>query len=316
MWTSPGDNGTIGTLVAGSQIFIKYSQTSSDEWSASNSITIATSGVTPGILRARTVTGLTAGVTYYFWLKTQDEVGNLSNLSNAATAYTPSGQVTYHNINVDGSLADWVDNTELMDLRKNNSFYFTWSSTAIYIAYAGPDADTTTNNLFVVIDTHTDFTNSYGTRSAVASWDGAQAHMMPFKADYTIAIEGSGYKGVRKWTGTTWSDPGDGGGIAAVSLGATVNEVAVLRSYINNPTSLRVLILHKWDTQKNIYNSYPPENPAPGTDTLTNFSYFYDIPDLGHVHHAEKSAHVSSSSLVDNTAPTAVTDLTALVGRS
>jgi phosphodiesterase/alkaline phosphatase D-like protein len=86
-WTAPGDDGNLGTAT---QYDIRYS-TSSITSGNFNSATQATgepSPAAPGTSESFTVAGLNANTTYYFAIKTADEVPNWSALSNIASRAT------------------------------------------------------------------------------------------------------------------------------------------------------------------------------------------------------------------------------------
>ncbi len=91
-WTAPGDDGTTGTA---SSYDVRYSTaviTEANWWSA----TQATGEPTPaaaGSAQGMTVSGLSAGTTYYFAIKTSDEVPNISALSNVVSAATTGQKV-------------------------------------------------------------------------------------------------------------------------------------------------------------------------------------------------------------------------------
>jgi hypothetical protein len=83
-WTAPGDDGNIGTA---SQYDVRYSTSPITEtnW---GSATQALGEPTPSVAGSTEnfmVTGLSPGTTYYFALKTADEVPNWSELSNVAS---------------------------------------------------------------------------------------------------------------------------------------------------------------------------------------------------------------------------------------
>ncbi len=87
-WTAPGDDGTTGTAAS---YDVRYSTSPIDEgnWT---SATQATGGPAPSVAgspESMVVSGLSSDTTYYFALKTSDEVPNVSALSNVATAATP-----------------------------------------------------------------------------------------------------------------------------------------------------------------------------------------------------------------------------------
>ena len=87
-WTAPGDDGTVGTAA---QYDIRYSSALITDANF-NSATQAPNLLVPsaaGTSETFDVTGLTENTTYYFALKTADEVPNSSGLSNVINATTP-----------------------------------------------------------------------------------------------------------------------------------------------------------------------------------------------------------------------------------
>lgn len=94
-WTAPGDDGNIGTAAA---YEMRYSETpvSADTagwWASASSV-----GTMPAPLRAGSresfiVAGLAPATTYYFAIRSRDEVPNVSGFSNIATKQTVSGGV-------------------------------------------------------------------------------------------------------------------------------------------------------------------------------------------------------------------------------
>jgi len=108
-WIAPGDDGAINDFDTGSLFVIKYSTTDSESPAESDAKFDAASSIecfcaiptpsTAGKQESITLTGLTAGVTYYFAMKTRDEVPNWSEISNGATTWaqvdvTPPAAVT------------------------------------------------------------------------------------------------------------------------------------------------------------------------------------------------------------------------------
>jgi hypothetical protein len=87
-WTAPGDDGTVGTAA---QYDIRYSTAVITDANFNSATQAADLPVpsTAGTGETFTVTGLTENTTYYFALKTADEVPNWSGLSNVANATTP-----------------------------------------------------------------------------------------------------------------------------------------------------------------------------------------------------------------------------------
>jgi hypothetical protein len=93
-WTSPGDNGSTGIAT---QYDIRYSTSTitSGNWDAATQLTGVPAPLVAGTTQNRTVTGLSANTTYYFALKTADEVPNWSGISNSPDENTSSESGSY-----------------------------------------------------------------------------------------------------------------------------------------------------------------------------------------------------------------------------
>lgn len=94
-WTAPGDNGTTGKA---SQYDIRYSTsviTNDADFAAASQVTGEPAPQSSGAAERVVVTGLAPRTTYWFAIKTSDEVPNTSYLSNVVSATTPSGRVFY-----------------------------------------------------------------------------------------------------------------------------------------------------------------------------------------------------------------------------
>ena len=87
-WTAPGDDGWVGRAQAYDLRFSRYPITESNFATATRVNTSIIPGPT-GTKETLTIFNLTSGVSYYFAVKTMDEVGNWSKVSNVA--YVPSG---------------------------------------------------------------------------------------------------------------------------------------------------------------------------------------------------------------------------------
>ena len=101
-WTAPGDDGMTGTA---SQYEIKYSETpvsgnQTNWWNSATSVGAPPAPLASGSRHTFEVANLDSGTTYYFMLRTGDEVPNWSGYSNVAvkttiilpgTLATPSG---------------------------------------------------------------------------------------------------------------------------------------------------------------------------------------------------------------------------------
>lgn len=86
-WTAPGDDSLSGTA---SQYDLRYSTTAitATNFASATRFTAAPTPSAPGTRENVTVTGLNPGTTYYFALKTADEVPNWSGISNVISRTT------------------------------------------------------------------------------------------------------------------------------------------------------------------------------------------------------------------------------------
>jgi formylglycine-generating enzyme required for sulfatase activity len=93
-WIAPGDDATAGTA---STYVVRHNTTTITEttWAVSTDVSGEPSPSSAGTVENMTVTGLTPGQTYYFAIKTEDEVPNTSSISNSprATAQTSPNTV-------------------------------------------------------------------------------------------------------------------------------------------------------------------------------------------------------------------------------
>jgi len=90
-WTAPGDDGSSGTATS---YDIRYSTSNITDgnWASATPVSGEPTPLVAGTSQSKTVTGLSASTTYYFALKTADEVPNWSSISNVpslATTATP-----------------------------------------------------------------------------------------------------------------------------------------------------------------------------------------------------------------------------------
>ena len=84
-WVAPGDDGGVGTAF---QYDLRYSGAPIDAETFTSAIRVQGEAApsTPGSAERFTVTGLAGGVTYYFAVRTGDEVLNWSGISNGVSS--------------------------------------------------------------------------------------------------------------------------------------------------------------------------------------------------------------------------------------
>ena len=84
-WTAPGDDGSSGTA---STYIVRYNTTqiTTGNWGASTNVTGEPAPGPAGSAESMTVPGLTGGQTYWFAIRTRDDVPNLSGVSNSPSA--------------------------------------------------------------------------------------------------------------------------------------------------------------------------------------------------------------------------------------
>ncbi|MBI4090268.1 MAG: hypothetical protein HY421_02585 [Candidatus Kerfeldbacteria bacterium] len=87
VWTAPGDDGTTGTAAIYTMRYALQPITEAT-WSSATSAPNPPTPLPAGTTQSMTVTDLSPGVTYYFALKSKDEAGNESALSNVASKKT------------------------------------------------------------------------------------------------------------------------------------------------------------------------------------------------------------------------------------
>ena len=93
-WTAPGDDGMNGTATS---YLVRYSASEINSEFDWDSATPVSSGVpTPqatGATETMAVPGLTAGTTYFFAVRAEDEIPNLGQLSNSPSAVAGTGSI-------------------------------------------------------------------------------------------------------------------------------------------------------------------------------------------------------------------------------
>lgn len=86
-WTAPGDDGTSGTATNYDIRYLTENITDSN-WSSATQVSGEPTPASAGSNETMTVSGLSSATTYYFAIKTSDEVPNVSELSNVSSGAT------------------------------------------------------------------------------------------------------------------------------------------------------------------------------------------------------------------------------------
>ncbi|MCB0085755.1 MAG: S8 family serine peptidase, partial [Caldilineaceae bacterium] len=129
-WTATGDDGNEG---AANGYDLRYALTPITEanWAQAFQVENEPQPQEPGALETMTVGGLQPGVNYYFAIRVADNAGNLSELSNIASASTSQGTIVFQD-DMESGKGDWTVSEEdalwhLSNLRANspsNSWYY------------------------------------------------------------------------------------------------------------------------------------------------------------------------------------------------
>ena len=118
-WTAPGDDGAAGTAAA-YEMRVSGSTINDGNWGSATVVNGLPAPLVAGSRQSTVVRGLTRGTTYYFAIKTVDEAGNWSGLSNVVrwdwvTDTAPPSAPTGVSASVqgDGSVrVQWSPNSE------------------------------------------------------------------------------------------------------------------------------------------------------------------------------------------------------------
>lgn len=109
-WTAPGDDGATGTAVSYDVRFSTNPIVTDADFDLAASAGVPPAPLAAGTVQGMVVTGLNASTTYWFAIKTSDEVPNVSALSNIATASTaPPPDTTPPADITDLAVTGWTD---------------------------------------------------------------------------------------------------------------------------------------------------------------------------------------------------------------
>ena len=109
-WTAPGDDGSLGTAA---QYDLRYSTSpiTATNFSSATRWTATPAPAASGTTQTVTVTGLTPSTTYSVAIKTADDAGNWSVISNVVSRATPASLDVAPPAPVAVSVSAWTDTT-------------------------------------------------------------------------------------------------------------------------------------------------------------------------------------------------------------
>lgn len=118
-WTSPGDDGGIGTATS---YDIRYSTSliTNANWGTATQVTGEPLPQVAGTVQSMTVSGLSANTTYYFAIRASDEVPNISALSNVPSGATLT-QASLLSVNTASAQVDPANNKRVIGITISNS---------------------------------------------------------------------------------------------------------------------------------------------------------------------------------------------------
>jgi len=134
-WTAPGDDALVGTATS---YDIRYSTATITEgnWSSATQATEEPTPSVSGTSESKTVSGLSSSTNYYFAIKTSDDAGNVSEISNIPTGTTkssgggggggggggsPTSSVTNMSISINGGAATTDNATVTLTIGATNA---------------------------------------------------------------------------------------------------------------------------------------------------------------------------------------------------
>ncbi|GEM_PF-89476 len=173
---------------------------------------------------------------------------------------------TPHTIKCDGDLSDWSAD-EFLGNDSGKSAYLTWNETSMFLAWNGTAWDSE-GDLFVYFNTTSGGTNE------TKAWNSQSKHILPFKADYFLAVEKGFdvhlYSWSGSWTETTYS----GSNYIGWSENKTTEIEVPLRD-LGNPKVVDVLIFAQWEYEDRVWASFPTNNPSGNSLHVHFYSYYH-----------------------------------------
>jgi len=145
-WTAPGDDGNSGTATS-YDIRHSTSPLGEAQWASATQVSGEPTPIMAGSAESMTVSGLASGTQYYFAIKTLDEVGNISSISNDPNETTLSVSTTEADaLDVDVSGRRLIGgNRFLRDIEIENTGSSSISLESMTVSWTGGSASVVTS---------------------------------------------------------------------------------------------------------------------------------------------------------------------------
>ncbi len=173
---------------------------------------------------------------------------------------------TYHSIVCDGKLNDWSSD-EYLGEDAYKEAYLTWNSTSLFFAWNGTAWDNE-GDLFIYLNT------SLGGSTASYSWNGISSHVLPFAADYFLAVEKGFDVHLYSWN-SDWNEVSYTGKNYIGWSGNKTTEIELPLKDIGNPKAVDVLIFAQWESEDRVWAAFPTNNPAGNSPSVHFYSYYH-----------------------------------------
>jgi hypothetical protein len=148
-WTAPGDDGSTGTATF---YDIRYSTSliSDANWASATQVASEPTPSVAGSSESMTVSGLSSGTTYYFAIKTSDEVPNESLISNVVNnTTTSSAEADNLVVDISGVAIDGGDNTNVVGITIENTGGSDITMVEMAITWTGAPGGTKINEIII-----------------------------------------------------------------------------------------------------------------------------------------------------------------------
>lgn len=148
-WTAPGDDGNAGKAYL---YDIRYANAPITEanWSSAQKVETSLLPATSGTSQSLTVTGPTAGTTVYAAMKTVDDQGNVSALSNVVSVSLAASSATEFSPadDVQNSYGNIYPNQQTLSVSNNGNYIYTAYLQGNFSTFSGSSAERATLKLY------------------------------------------------------------------------------------------------------------------------------------------------------------------------